>query len=290
MKKFISIMLTAVILSLSFLCVGASAAETKTETLIADLAETKSIKIDFADDAFENEIIKISNVEIAAKIVEKDGVEDVKVAASAKVWFFKVKLLITEGKIYAYIPLLFSRIDITEILGEDIDLLEPAKELMAFIESDFLEYLVLTASGEKEIAPYGTVYTEEFKVDLEAVVKQLIEDGKIENPENIDVSDMTLEEIFALMEGSEEVLKIIKAAEAFRAEFIYKDDVLVDAKINTVDEDGNKIETDVAEIVPFEIESITSDVDDSVFKSPALYFNATGIFSGIIGNLFKALA
>ncbi len=290
MKKFISIMLTAVILSLSFLCVGASAAETKTETLIADLAETKSIKIDFADDAFENEIIKISNVEIAAKIVEKDGVEDVKVAASAKVWFFKVKLLITEGKIYAYIPLLFSRIDITGILGEDIDLLEPAKELMAFIESDFLEYLVLTASGEKEIAPYGTVYTEEFKVDLEAIVKQLIEDGKIENPENIDVSDMTLEEIIALMEGSEEVIKIIKAAEAFRAEFIYKDDVLVDAKINTVDEDGNKIETDVAEIIPFEIESITSDVDDSVFKSPALYFNATGIFSGIIGNLFKALA
>lgn len=290
MKKFISIMLTAVILSLSFLCVGASAAETKTETLIADLAETKSIKIDFADDAFENEIIKISNVEIAAKIVEKDGVEDVKVAASAKVWFFKVKLLITEGKIYAYIPLLFSRIDITGILGEDIDLLEPAKELMAFIESDFLEYLVLTASGEKEIAPYGTVYTEEFKVDLEAIVKQLIEDGKLENPENIDVSDMTLEEIIALMEGSEEVIKIIKAAEAFRAEFIYKDDVLVDAKINTVDEDGNKIETDVAEIIPFEIESITSDVDDSVFKSPVLYFNATGIFSGIIGNLFKALA
>lgn len=290
MKKFISIMLTAVILSLSFLCVGASAAETKTETLIADLAETKSIKIDFADDAFENEIIKISNVEIAAKIVEKDGVEDVKVAASAKVWFFKVKLLITEGKIYAYIPLLFSRIDITGILGEDIDLLEPAKELMAFIESDFLEYLVLTASGEKEIAPYGTVYTEEFKVDLEAIVKQLIEDGKIENPENIDVSDMTIEEIIALMEGSEEVIKIIKAAEAFRAEFIYKDDVLVDAKINTVDEDGNKIETDVAEIIPFEIESITSDVDDSVFKSPVLYFDATGIFSGIIGNLFKALA
>ena len=192
MKKFISIMLTAIILSLSFLCVGASAAETKTETLIADLAETKSIKIDFADDAFANEIIKISNVEVAAKIVENDGVEDVKVAASAKVWFFKVKLLITEGKIYAYIPLLLSRIDITEILGEDVELLEPAKELMAFIESDFLEYLVLAASGEKEIEPYGKVYTEEFKVDMEAIIKKLVEDGEIENPEDIDISDMTL--------------------------------------------------------------------------------------------------
>lgn len=289
MKKFISIMLTAVILSLSFLCVGASAAETKTETLIADLAETKSIKIDFADNAFENEIIKISNVEIAAKIVEKDGVEDVKVAASAKVWIFKVKLLITEGKIYAYIPLLLSRIDITEIIGEDVELLEPAKELMAFIESDYLEYLVLTASGEKEIEPYGTVYTEEFKVDMEAVTKQLIEDGKIENPENIDVSNMTLEEILALMEGAEETAKFIKAAEAFRAEFIYKDDKLVDARINAVDEDGNEVETDIAEVIPFAIESISSDVDDSAFKTPALYFNATGLFSGIVGNLFKAL-
>lgn len=288
MKKFISIMLTAVILSLSFLCVGASAAETKTETLIADLAETKSIRIDFADDAFANEIIKISNVEVAAKIVENDGVEDVKVAASAKVWFFKVKLIITEGKIYAYIPLLLSRIDITGILGEDIDLLEPAKELVAFVESDFLEYLVLTASGEKEIEPYGTVYTEEFKVDIEAVIKKLIEDGEIENPEDIDVSDMTLEEILALMESSEETLKIIKAAEAFRAEFIYKDDKLVDARLNTVDEDGEEIETDIAEIIPFEIDSITSDVDDSAFKTPALYFNATGIFSGIVGNLLKA--
>lgn len=289
MKKFISIMLTAVILSLSFLCVGASAAETKTETLIADLAETKSIKIDFADDAFENQIINIKNVEVAAKIVEKDGVEDVKVVANAKVWIFKVKLLISEGKIYAYIPLLLSRIDITEILGEDIELLEPAKELMAFIESDFLEYLVLTASGEKEIEPYGTVYTEEFKADIEAVTKQLIEDGKIENPESIDVSNMTLEEILALMEASEEVVEIIKAAEAFRAEFIYKDDNLVDVRLNTVDEDGNEVETDIAEILPFEIESITSDVDDSAFKTPALYFNATGLFSGIVGNLFKAL-
>lgn len=289
MKKFISIMLTAAILSLSFLCVGASAAETKTKALIADLAQTKSIKIDFADDAFENEIIKISNVEVAAKIVEKDGVEDVKVAASAKVWFFKVKLLITEGKIYAYIPLLLSRIDITEIIGEDVELLEPAKELLAFVESDYLEYLVLTASGEKEIDPYGTVYTEEFKVDMEAVTKQLIEDGKIENPEDIDVSDMTLEEILALMEGAEETVEFIKAAEAFRAEFIYKDDKLIDARINTVDEDGNEVETDIAEIIPFEIESISSDVDDSAFKTPALYFNATGLFSGIVGNLFKAL-
>ena len=161
MKKFISIMLTAVILSLSLLCVGASAAEpTKTETLLNDIATTKSIKIDFEDDTFENDIINIKNVEISAKITETEGVEDVKIAASAKVLFFKVKLLLTEGKAYAYVPLIRCKIDLTKILGDDFDLLEPAKELMAFLESDFIEYLVLTDSGEKEISGYGTVYTE----------------------------------------------------------------------------------------------------------------------------------
>ena len=152
MKKIISIMLTAIILSLSFLCVGASATDvTKTEKLLDDIATTKSVKIDFEDDAFENDIINIKNVEVSAKITEADGVEDVKIAASAKVLFFKVKLLVTEGKVYAYIPLIRCKIDVSAILGEDLDLLEPAKELMAFLESEFIEYLAFTKSGGKEI-------------------------------------------------------------------------------------------------------------------------------------------
>lgn len=289
MKKFISIMLTAVILSLSLLCVGASAAEpTKTETLLNDIATTKSIKIDFEDDAFENDIINIKNVEISAKITETEGVEDVKIAASAKVLFFKVKLLLTEGKAYAYIPLIRCKIDLTKILGDDFNLLEPAKELMAFLESDFIEYLVLTDSGEKEISGYGTVYTEEFKVDIEAIIKKLVEDGTLEVPEDMDISNMTLEEILALMDDAEETVKIIKAAESFRAEFIYKDNALVNAVINTVDENGEDVETDVAEVFPFAIESITSDVDDGVFKEPVLYFNFTSLFSGLIDKIAGA--
>ena len=289
MKKIISIMLTAVILSLSLLCVGASAAEpTKTETLLNDIATTKSIKIDFEDDAFENDIINIKNVEISAKITETEGVEDVKIAASAKVLFFKVKLLLTEGKAYAYVPLIRCKIDLTKILGDDFDLLEPAKELMAFLESDFIEYLVLTDSGEKEISGYGTVYTEEFKVDIEAIIKKLVEDGTLEVPEDMDISNMTLEEILALMDDAEETVKIIKAAESFRAEFIYKDNALVNAVINTVDEDGEDVETDVAEVFPFAIESITSDVDDGVFKEPVLYFNFTSLFSGLIDKIAGA--
>ncbi len=289
MKKIISIMLTAVILSLSFLCVGASAAEpTKTETLLNDIATTKSIKIDFEDDAFENDIINIKNVEISAKITETEGVEDVKIAASAKVLFFKVKLLLTEGKAYAYIPLIRCKIDLTKILGDDFDLLEPAKELMAFLESDFIEYLVLTNSGEKEIAGYGTVYTEEFKVDIEAIIKKLVEDGTLEVPEDMDISNMTLAEILALMEDAEETVKVIKAAESFRAEFIYKDNALVNAVINTADENGENVETDVADVFPFAIESITSDVDENIFKEPVLYFNLTSLFSGIIDKVAGA--
>ena len=289
MKKFISIMLTAVILSLSFLCVGASAAEpTKTETLLNDIATTKSIKIDFEDDAFENDIINIKNVEISAKITETEGVEDVKIAASAKVLFFKVKLLLTEGKAYAYIPLIRCKIDLTKILGDDFDLLEPAKELMAFLESDFIEYLVLTNSGEKEIAGYGTVYTEEFKVDIEAIIKKLVEDGTLEVPEDMDIGNMTLAEILALIEDAEETVKVIKAAESFRAEFIYKDNALVNAVINTADENGENVETDVADVFPFAIESITSDVDENIFKEPVLYFNLTSLFSGIIDKVAGA--
>lgn len=289
MKKIISIMLAAVILSLSFLCVGASAEEvTKTEKLLSDIATTKSIKIDFEDDAFENDIINIKNVEVSAKITEADGVEDVKIAASAKVLFFKVKLLVTEGKVYAYIPLIRCKIDITAILGEDIELLEPAKELMAFLESDFLEYLVLTKSGEKELEGYGKVYTEEFKVNIEGVIKGLVEDGTLEVPEDMDISNMTLEEILALMDDADEFIKVIKAAESFRGEFIYKDDALVNAVINTVDEDGEDVETDVAEVFPFAIEAITSDVDEGVFKEPVLYFNLTSLFSGLVGKLAGA--
>lgn len=290
MKKIISIMLTAIILSLSFLCVGASATEvTKTEKLLDDIATTKSVKIDFEDDAFENDIINIKNVEVSAKITEADGVEDVKIAASAKVLFFKVKLLVTEGKVYAYIPLIRCKIDVSAILGEDLDLLEPAKELMAFLESDFIEYLVLTKSGEKEIEGYGKVYTEEFKVDIEAVIKALVEDGTLEVPEDMDISNLTLEEILALMDDADEFAKVIRAAESFRGEFIYKDDALVNAIINMVDEEGEAVETDVAEILPFAIESITSDVDEGVFKEPVLYFNLTNLFSGIIGKLAGAL-
>ncbi len=286
MKKIISILLTAVIFSLSFLCVGASAEEvTKTEALLNDIATTKSIKIDFEDDAFENDIINIKNVEVSAKITETDGIEDVKIAASAKVIFFKVKLLITEGKVYAYIPLIRCKIDVTAILGEDIELLEPAKELMSFLESDFIEYLVLTESGEKEIEGYGTVYTEEFKVDIESVIKALVEDGTLEAPEDVDISNLTLEEILALMDDADEVVKIIKVAESFRGEFIYKDEALVNAVINTVNENGEDVETDVADVFPFAIESITSDVDNSVFKESALYFNLTGLFAGIIDKL-----
>lgn len=289
MKKFISIMLTAVILSLSILCVGASAAEpTKTETLLNDIATTKSIKVDFEDDAFENDVINIKNVEISAKITETEGVEDVKIAASAKVLFFKVKLLLTEGNAYVYIPLIRAKIDLTKILGDDFDLLEPAKELMAFLESDFIEYLVLTNSGEKEMEDYGTVYTEEFKVDIEAIIKKLVEDGTLEVPEDMDISNMTLEEILALMDDAEETVKVIKAAESFRAEFIYKDDALVNAVINTVDEDGEDVETDVAEVFPFAIESITSDVDENVFEEPVLYFNFTSLFSGLIDKIAGA--
>lgn len=290
MKKIISIMLTAIILSLSFLCVGASATDvTKTEKLLDDIATTKSVKIDFEDDAFENDIINIKNVEVSAKITEADGVEDVKIAASAKVLFFKVKLLVTEGKVYAYIPLIRCKIDVSAILGEDLDLLEPAKELMAFLESDFIEYLVLTKSGEKEIEGYGKVYTEEFKVDIEAVIKALVEDGTLEVPEDMDISNLTLEEILALMDDADEFAKVIRAAESFRGEFIYKDDALVNAIINMVDEEGEAVETDVAEILPFAIESITSDVDEGVFKEPVLYFNLTNLFSGIIGKLAGAL-
>ncbi len=291
MKKIISIML-ALILSLSVLCVGASAAEdtTKTEALLAELAEEKSIKIDFADDAFDNDVIKISNVVVSAKIVEgEEGIEDVKIFATAKVMFFKIKLLVSEGKVFIYIPLFRAKINVTEILGEDIDLLEPAQEIVALLESDFLEYLILADSGEKEIAPHGNVYTEEYKVDMEAIIKQLIEDGKLEAPEDIDFSNMTLEEILAMMDDAEETAKLIEAAESFRAEFIYKNDSLVDIMITAIDEDGETEETLISDIIPFAIESITTDVDDGDFKEPILYFNFSGLFSGLVGKLAGAL-
>ena len=106
MKKIISIILAA-ILTLSVFCVSSFAADTKTETLINQLVETKSISVDLSDESLDGIGYNISGVKALAKIYEKDdGSRYVKAIISGKLKGIDFKLYINDENVKIYIPML----------------------------------------------------------------------------------------------------------------------------------------------------------------------------------------
>ena len=289
MKKIISVLLTVAMLALSVFCLGASAAETKTEALLAQLAETKSISVEFSDEAFDNDYIEVKNVKASAKVFEKaDGTADIKVAASAKAGFFNIKAYIENGEIHAYIPLLRIHINVTELMGEKVDLSQyvgELDELMAYLESDYIACMKLKSAGEKEVDGYGNVYVEEFIPDVKAVAKKAVESGAVQLPEGVNINDLTEEELVAYVVAAGVDAESIAAMLKTKAEFYYSNDKLVGFKAVIVDEDGNEQTVDSAQVLPFKVKSITSGVSDKEFEQPKLCFDLTGLVKRIISMI-----
>lgn len=72
MKKTISIILTVTILVISLFCINASAAESKTEAILKQIAETQSVSIAFRDGSLDFSGLQFTDVNLSAKVFAKN--------------------------------------------------------------------------------------------------------------------------------------------------------------------------------------------------------------------------
>ncbi|MDD6276772.1 MAG: hypothetical protein PUB20_08145 [Clostridia bacterium] len=292
MKKTISIILTAAMLIASLLCINVSAADSKTEDLLNQMAESKSISVTVPDGTLALGNIEVKNVKISAKVFDNyNGTLEVKIAADGKVFgIFKVKIIADNGGIEAYIPLLFMKIDVAQLLGEDVDLsqyTQSVNQILEYLNSDYINCLKLNTAGEKEVEGYGNVYVEEFVPDAAAIAQKAVESGAVTLPDGVDVSQLTEQQLIAYVAIAGGDVQSIAAMFKSSAEFYYVNDNLVGFKANMVDKSGNNQVIDSAQILPVKVDSITSGVSDDVFKASGFYMDMTGFAKIIVSILAK---
>ena len=287
MKKIISVIL-AVTIILSAFCVTAYASDTKTQGFIDDVINSKSICIEFDDDALNSYSIPFQDLKLYIKSVDNaEGEPELKIAATAKLWFFNVKLLLVDGEVYAYLPLV--SFCVSDILGGSIDFSALSGD---FVEAfggatlQVLDCLKLKSAGEKDTDKYGKVYVEEFIPDIRKTLDVAVENGVLEIPEGSDFTTMSDEEIRAYLENfgqqGENVLRMLDSNATFyydsEGNLIAFDIVLYDLIDDSAELNSN-------DLLPVKAESITSAVDDSVFEKPITFFDLSSLLSMILGML-----
>lgn len=287
MKKIISVIL-AVTIILSAFCVTAYASDTKTQGFIDDVINSKSICIEFDDDALNSYSIPFQDLKLYIKSVNNaEGEPELKIAATAKLWFFNVKLLLVDGEIYAYLPLV--SFCVSDILGGSIDFSALSGD---FVEAfggatlQVLDCLKLKSAGEKDTDKYGKVYVEEFIPDIRKTLDVAVENGVLEIPEGSDFTTMSDEEIRAYLENfgqqGKNVLRMLDSNATFyydgEGKLIAFDIVLYDLIDDSAELNSN-------DLLPVKAESITSAVDDSVFEKPITFFDLSSLLSMILGML-----
>ena len=287
MKKIISVIL-AVTIILSAFCVTAYASDTKTQGFIDDVINSKSICIEFDDDALNSYSIPFQDLKLYIKSVNNaEGEPELKIAATAKLWFFNVKLLLVDGEVYAYLPLV--SFCVSDILGGSIDFSALSGD---FVEAfggatlQVLDCLKLKSAGEKDTDKYGKVYVEEFIPDIRKTLDVAVENGVLEIPEGSDFTTMSDEEIRAYLENfgqqGENVLRMLDSNATFyydsEGNLIAFDIVLYDLIDDSAELNSN-------DLLPVKAESITSAVDDSVFEKPITFFDLSSLLSMILGML-----
>ena len=288
MKKLISVILSVVI-ALSAFFVTAYASDTKTQGFIDDVVDTKSICIEFDNDALNSYSIPFQDLTVYLKASDnEDGTSDLKVAATAKLWFFDVKLLMVDGEIFAYLPLV--SFCVSDILGGSLDFSSLSGDFAnAFgtLTLQVLDCLKLKTAGEKETDEYGTVYVEEFIPDIRKTLDVAVENGIIEIPDESIFAAMSDEEIRAYLgnlgQQGKNVLRMLDSNATFyydgEGKLIAFDIVLYDLIDDSAELNSN-------DLLPVKAESITSDVDDSVFEKPLALFDLSSLFSMLLGLLF----
>lgn len=280
MKKIISIILAA-ILTLSVFCVSSFAADTKTETLINQLVETKSISVDLSDESLDGIGYNISGVKALAKIYEKDdGSRYVKAIISGKLKGIDFKLYINDENVKVYIPMLRICINISEFV--DIkpiidEVLSQVDYYLDLAESDYMGYSKLVFAGEKDVEGYGTVYVETFVPDIKAIAEKAVAEGSLQLPEGKNLEDMTEEEIKEYLASAAPDLA---AAADSTINFYYRNDKLVGFSGTVVNENGETTSFDSSSEIKFN--SISSGVDDKDLKAPSLYIDITGFVKLIL--------
>lgn len=287
MKKIISVIL-AVTIILSAFCVTAYASDTKTQGFIDDVINSKSICIEFDDDALNSYSIPFQDLKLYIKSVDNaEGEPELKIAATAKLWFFNVKLLLVDGEIYAYLPLV--SFCVSDILGGSIDFSALSGD---FVEAfggatlQVLDCLKLKSAGEKDTDKYGKVYVEEFIPDIRKTLDVAVENGVIEIPEGSDFASMSDEEIRAYLENFGQQGKNVLRMLDSNATFYYDSEGnLIAFDIVLYDLIDDSAELNSNDLLPVKAESITSAVDDSVFEKPITFFDLSSLLSMILGML-----
>ena len=287
MKKLISVVL-AVVISLSAFMVTAYASDTKTQGFIDDVIDTKSICIEFDNDALNSYSIPFQDLKLYIKSVDgTDGSTQLKVAATAKLFFFNVKLLLVDGEIYAYLP--FVSFCVSDMLGGSVDFSALAgdfTEAFSGVTLQVLECLKLKTAGDKVTDEYGEVYVEEFVPDIRKTLDMAVENGVIEIPADSDFATMSDDEIRAYLENFGQQGKNVLRMLDSKATFYYDGEgKLIAFDIVLYDLIDDSAELNSNDLLPVKAESITSDVDDSVFEKPIAFFDLSSLFSMILGML-----
>lgn len=279
MKKFISIILTAVILISSILCVNAFAAGSRSEAFVKKLNETKSIGVSVQNGELDFGKIKITDVKLAAKIfTDKNGRNELKIAGTGTVFGLKAKLIIDEKDFWVYIPSWKVKIKITDILDSDSGISGYGEFLYAVIEAldnDIMPCMKLTSVEDKEVEPYGMVSVEHFEPDVAAIAKRAVEEGLITLPEGMNPEDITKEELLKYAELAGDNGDGVAAMLESYVDFYYRGDSFVGFNEYAADLDGASQTFSSADLLPFNVTEITADVSDDMFDASGFYFNLT---------------
>ena len=286
MKKLISVVL-AVVIALSAFMVTAYASDTKTQGFIDDVVDTKSICIEFDDDALNSYSIPFQDLKLYIKSFDaEDGSTQLKIAATAKLFFFNVKLLLVDGEVYAYLP--FVSFCVSDMLGGSIDfsaLTGDFSEAFGGVTLQVLDCLKLKTAGDKVTNEYGEVYVEEFVPDIRKTLDMAVANGVIDLPADSDFATMSDDEIRDYLgtfgQQGKNVLRMLDS----KATFYYNGDKLVAFDIVLYDLIDDSAELSSNDLLPVKAESITSDVDDSVFEKPITFFDLSSLFTMILGML-----
>lgn len=293
MKKFVSVILTIIILISSVLCFNAFAEGSRSEAFIKKINETKSIGVTVPDGELDFGKIKITDVKLATKIfTDKNGKNELKIAGTGTVFGVNAKLIIDEKDIWVYIPSWKVKMKITDFLDSDSGISGYGEFLSAVIkivDNDMMPCMKFVSVEDKDVEPYGRVSVEHFEPDVAAVAKKAVENGYITLPDGVNPESITKEELikYAGLAGDngDGVAQMLDSY----VDFYYRGESLVGFKMYAADLEDASQTISSADMLPFNVSEITADVSDDMFDVSGFYFNLTflaPIIIAIFGSMF----
>lgn len=251
MKKVLSVLL-CLLCVFSFVFTSATAVDTKskTETFIESIPNGVGAKLQ----------------EFAEIYIKGD-----KAAVNLEIGPIKAKAVVADGKVTAY---LFGicKADVTEIVEDFIsidDLTSTVKDLPKMFEQlntdELFKYLKFDSSK-------STATKEVFIPNEEEIKKLAVEKIK---EQGVDLSDKSIDELIQYAKDNSADISQIQNLLNSKAEFTYDGNKLVGAVITFPGGDDLSELTTVDLFSEIGVEFITTDFDDSVFKSPFAILNVT---------------